>query len=373
MSYIKKFVEKSVISRREFLLKSALGIGGLAAMPLISPLSKAMAAGVEGNNFTLAWGYRDPDNSYWNAIAAGGQSYAKTQNASMVSLINGGNNEKVLADVKALLSKTEGKLAIGCDPNDAPNARAVVTACQQRGAYITTIWNKTDDLHPWDFGDNYVAHISWSDYEPAQQCAKLLCDTMGKKGGIVGLGGIASNVPAIERKAALMNTLKNYPDITLLDWQDADWSTSKANNIMSTMLTRFGDEITGIFSSNDSMTLGIIEALRAEGLAGQIPIVSYDGTPDAVKLCISGEILCTVSTDPYWAGGIALSLAHHAAQGHFKPSAEPHEHREFYGPTIMITKDDAQKWFKENIDNTPVVDWNNFWQESKGPIQYRKL
>lgn len=373
MSYIKKFVEKSVISRREFLLKSALGIGGLAAMPLISPLSKAMAAGVEGAPFTLAWGYRDPDNAYWNTIAAGGQSYAKTQNAPMVSLINGGNNEKVLADIKALLSKTEGRLAIGCDPNDAPNARAVVTACQQRGAYITTIWNKTDDLHPWDFGDNYVAHISWSDYEPAQQCAHLLFETMGKKGGIVGLGGIASNVPAIERKAALMKTLQDYPDITLLDWQDADWSTSKANNIMSTMLTRFGDEIKGIFSSNDSMTLGIIEALRAEGLAGQIPIVSYDGTPDAVKLCISGEILCTVSTDPYWAGGIALSLAHHAAQGHFKPSAEPHEHREFYGPTIMITKDDAQKWFKENIDNTPVVDWNNFWQASKGPIQYRKL
>ena len=371
MSFIKKFVEKSVISRREFLLKSALGIGGMAALPLISPLSKAMAA--EGGNFTLAWGYRDPDNSYWNAIAAGGQSYAKSQNSPMVSLINRGNNEKVLSYIKALLSKTEGKLAIGCDPNDAPNARAVVTACQQRGAFITTIWNKTEDLHPWDFGDNYVAHISWSDFEPAQQCAQLLFDAMGKKGGIVGLGGIASNVPASERKAGLMHKLKENPDIKLLDWQDADWSTSKANDMMSTMLTRFGDDIKGIFSSNDSMTLGIIEALRAEGLAGQIPIVSYDGTPDAVKLCISGEILCTVSTDPYWAGGIALSLAHHAAIGSFKPSAEPHEHREFYGPTIMITKDDAQKWYQENIVNTPVVDWNNFWQASKGPIQYRKL
>jgi len=78
MSFIKKFVEQSVISRREFLLKSALGIGSMAAMPLISPFSKALAA--EGGNYTLAWGYRDPDNSYWNAIAAGGQSYEKTQN-----------------------------------------------------------------------------------------------------------------------------------------------------------------------------------------------------------------------------------------------------------------------------------------------------
>lgn len=371
MSFIKNFIEKSVVSRREFILKSALGLGSVAALPLSAPLSKAFAAGAQ--QFTLAWGYRDPDNAYWNAIAAGGRAYAQSQNADMVSLINGGNNEKVLSDVKALLAKTQGKLALAADANDAPNARAVVTACQERGAFISTIWNKTDDLHPWDFGDNYVCHISWSDYEPAQQCAQILFEAMGNSGGIVGLGGIASNIPAIERKAGLMQKLKEHPEIKLLDWQDADWSTSKANDMMATMLTRFGDDIKGIFSANDSMTLGIIEALRAEGLAGQIPIVSYDGTPDVVKLCIAGEVLCTVSTSPYWAGGIALSLAHHAAIGSFKPSAEPHEHREFYGPTVLITKNDAQQWYKENIDNTPTVDWNNYWAQSKGQIKYRNL
>ncbi|WP_417582626.1 sugar ABC transporter substrate-binding protein [Nitrincola sp.] len=369
MSFMKKFVEESKLSRRDFLLKTSLGIGGVAAASMIGPAGMAMASTTP----TLAWGYRTPDNPYWNSIASGGENFAKSVGLDMTHLIHGGNNEKILADVKALLSKTRGNLALSVDANDSPNARSIVQACAEKGGFVSTIWNKTDDLHPWEFGDNYVCHISWSDYKPAQEVAEILMEAIGGKGGIVGIGGIASNIPAIERKAGLLKVLENYPEVELLDWQAADWSTTKANNVMATMLTRFGDEIKGIFSSNDSMTLGILEALRAEGLAGQIPIVSFDGAADVVKLIIGGEVLCTVSTNPYWAGGIALSLAYHAAIGTYKPSAEPHEHREFLGPAILITQKDAKKWYEEQIAQIPEYDWKDFWKFSSGQISYEKL
>ncbi|TIP32032.1 MAG: ABC transporter substrate-binding protein, partial [Mesorhizobium sp.] len=90
-----------------------------------------------------------------------------------------------LADIKAFLAKTGGKCAIACDANDSPNARPVVEAVHDAGAYISTIWNKTDDLHPWDVGDNYVSHMTWSDEKPAEQTARILFDAMGGKGGVV--------------------------------------------------------------------------------------------------------------------------------------------------------------------------------------------
>lgn len=369
MSFIKKFIERETISRRDFLIKSALGLGGVAVASSFGT-RPVLAAGVDVTP-TLAWGYRTPDNPYWNTIVSGGEAFSKSINLPMTHIIHEGNNEKVVADTKALLSKTGGNLALAVDANDSPNARAVVQACRDNGGFVSTIWNKTDDLHPWDFGDNYVCHISWSDYEPAQKIAKILIDAIGGKGGIVGIGGIPSNVPAIERKAGLLKMLESHPEVELLDWQAADWSTSKATDVMATMLTRFGDDIKGVFSSNDSMTLGILEALRAEGLEGQIPIVSYDGTPDVVNLVIAGEVECTVSTEPYWAGGIALSLAYHAAIGSFKPSDEPQAHREFLGPAIIITREDAKQWLKDNVDQTPVYDWNDFWSRSSGQIQYR--
>lgn len=369
MSFIKKFIDQETVNRRDLLLASAYGLGGVAAAGLMGPgMARAAIA-----DPTIAWSYRNRTNPYWNEIVSGGEAFVESLGKSkdfLTHLINEGSSEKSLADVKALLSKTNGDLALAIDTNDAPNARPVVEACAAAGAYVSTLWNKTDDLHPWDFGDNYVSHMSWSDEGPAEQTARVLLDAMGGKGGVVHLGGIASNNPAIERLNGLKNALKDYPDVELLDAQPADWDTQKANQVMSSFLTRYGDEITGVHCANDTIAYGVLEALRAEGIEG-MPVVSYDGNPQAVELVAKGEILATVFTNPHWGGGITASLAYHAAVGHFKPSEEPNEHREFYGPTIFITPQDAQDFKANYLDSVPTYDWTDFWGPSNGQIMYK--
>jgi len=367
MSFIKKFIDQETVNRRDLLLASAYGLGGVAATGLMGPgMARAAIA-----DPTVAWSYRNRTNPYWNEIVSGGEAFVESLGKSkdfLTHLINEGSSEKSLADVKALLSKTNGDLALAIDTNDAPNARPVDEACVEAGAYVSTLWNKTDDLHPWDFGDNYVSHMSWSDEGPAEQTARILLEAIGGKGGVVHLGGIASNNPAIERLNGLKNALKDYPDVELLDAQPADWDTQKANQLMSSFLTRYGDEITGVHCANDTIGYGVLEALRAEGM--DIPIVTYDGNPQAVELVAQGKILATVFTNPHWGGGITASLAYHAAIGHFKPSDEPEAHREFYGPTIFVTPQDALEFKANYLDNVPAYDWTDFWGPSNGQIRY---
>jgi ribose transport system substrate-binding protein len=370
VSFIKRFIEQEKLRRRDFLLGSAFGLGGLMAGTLGDPL-----AAIAGENPSLAWSYRDRTNPYWNAIVSGAEGFVESlgkKKEDLVNLINEGSSEKCLADIKAFVAKTKGNCAIGCDANDSPNCRPVVEAVKAGNGYVFTIWNKTDDLHPWDIGDNWVGHMSWSDMEPAEQTATILFKAMGGKGAIVGLGGIAANVPAIERKQGMMNALKKFPDIKLLDYQAADWDTTKANGIMSSYITTYGDKITGVFCANDTMAFGAIEALRAEGLAGKIPVVAYDGATQAIDYVKTGELLATVYTNPYWGGGISLALAYYASIGKFKPSAEPKEHREFYGPTIVITKADADDFKKKYIDSTPKYNWNDFFGRTNGQIKYNR-
>ena len=358
MSFIKEFVERETTNRRNFLLASAAGMGAFAATGVFPRL----AAAADGPS--IAWSYRNRTNPYWNSIVSGGERFVESLGMSkddLVHLINEGSSEKSLADVKAILAKTGGNLALAIDTNDAPNARPVVEAVHGAGAYVTTIWNKTDDLHPWDFDDNYVAHITWSDTAPAEQVARNLLAAMNGSGGIVGIGGIPSNNPAIERHQGLLNAMQDHPDTELLDYQAADWDTQKANGIMSSYLTRFGDDIKGVFCANDTMAFGAIEALRAEGMAGVIPVVGYDGTPQAIELILKGEMGATVYTDPPWAGGIACALSYHAAVGTFKPSDEPKGHREFFGPAIVVTSENVADFKATHIDGTPDVDWNDFW------------
>ena len=99
---------------------------------------------------------------------------------------------------------------------------------QAAGAYVVTQWNKPDDLHPWDFDPNYVAHISFSGVPSGKAMAEALFKAMGGKGGIVALGGIDSNVPAIERKAGLDRRSRMPASVELLDFQVANWNAQEA-------------------------------------------------------------------------------------------------------------------------------------------------
>lgn len=364
MPFIQDFIARECTRRREALLAGACAVAGLAASGL--PL-RALAQARP----TIAWSYRDRNNPYWHSIVSGGEGFVESagmKKTDLVHLLNNGSSEKSLAAIKALLTKTGGRAAIACDANDAPNCRPIVEAVHKAGAHVSTIWNKPDDLHPWDFGDNWVAHISWSDEEPAEQLARILFNAMAGKGAVVGIGGIASNNPAIERRRGMLKALKDFPGIELLDYQPADWSTQKAHQVMQGFLTRFGNKVTGVFCASDSMAYGVLEALKAEGR--KLPVVGYDGNAEATDLVIQGELLATCSTNPYWGGGIAAALAWHAAIGTFKPAQEPRGHREFYGPSIVVTHKDAAEFKKKYISTTPAYDWKDFWGQARGQIKY---
>ena len=150
----------------------------------------------------------NPYHATWNK---GGAAFAKSVGAEYVTLVTEGNSEKGIADIKAILAKTGGNCVINVDPNDSPDARPIVEAAKAAGAYVVTQWNKPADLHPWDFDPNYVAHISFSGVPYGKAMAEALIKAMGGKGGIVALGGIESNVPAIERKAGLKEALEANP------------------------------------------------------------------------------------------------------------------------------------------------------------------
>ena len=57
---------------------------------------------------------------------------------------------------------------------------------------------------------------------------------------------------------------------------------------------------------------------------------------------MKGEMAGTVAWDPYWQGGMGLSIGYHAKTGKFDPSKEPKDHREFYGKGVIITTRERQ-------------------------------
>ncbi|MCC7206720.1 MAG: sugar ABC transporter substrate-binding protein [Anaerolineae bacterium] len=354
------------MTRRGFLRTSA---GAAAAAMLASTgVSKLLAQGAELP--TLVTSIRTLANPYHNTWNLGARFFAASVGAEHVTLLQEGNSEKSIADIKAMLARTGGKMVLDVDPNDSPDCRPIVEACKEAGAFVVTQWNKPDDLHPWDFDPNYVCHISFNGVTSGKDTALALFNTFDNKGGIVGLGGIPANVPAIQRRAGLDEALAENPDVELLDWQIANWSETEAFDKVAAWITRFGDEIKGIWAANDNMAMGALEALRQEGLAGTVLVSGVDGTKLAIEGILNGEVAATVGSDPFWQGGMSLSIGLKAAMGEFDPATEPKEHREFYGTGILVTSENAQEFYDKNILDVPVIDWDDIWGRVTGQIVY---
>jgi len=176
-------------------------------------------------------------------------------------------------------------------------------------------------------------------------------------------------VPAIERKAGLDAALKKYPGIQLLDFQVADWNSQKAFPIMQAWMTRFNSKIKGVWAANDDMALGALEALRAEGLAGQIPVTGMDGTQPGLAAIKVGELVASVDWDPYWLGGIGLSMGLQAKEKKLDVAALPKDRRESFCKATFVTKANVQDVMKRA--SAPAADWNNVYARVSGPVVYR--
>ncbi|HUG60755.1 MAG TPA: sugar ABC transporter substrate-binding protein [Methylomirabilota bacterium] len=352
----------STAATRRAVLRGIAGAAGLA----VAPTLWSRAALAQAGEWTMVLSMRSVANPYHATFAKGGENFAKSIGAPYEMLVTEGNSEKGIADIKALLARTGGKMVLNVDPNDSPDARIIVEAVKKAGGYVVTQWNKPDDLHPWDHDPNYVAHMSFDGVPSGKAIAQVLIDAMGGSGGIVAIGGILSNVPAIERKLGLDQAIADNAGVTLLDYQAADWNETKAYEIMQAWLTRYGADIKGVWAANDGMAIGALEALRQEGLAGSVPVTGIDGIEAAYSAIGDGEMAGTVAWDPMWTGGIGLALGYAAASGEIDIAAEPHEHREFYGTGIIVTKENV-----DSVGGESEIDFKDYWGKSTGQIQYR--
>lgn len=102
--------------------------------------------GLAAEGWTLANSLRSLTNPDHASFAEGGEMMAQSVGLPYEMLVTERNSEKVIADGRALLARTGGKLALCIDPNGSPGARVILDECKNAGAFVVTIWNKPDLL-----------------------------------------------------------------------------------------------------------------------------------------------------------------------------------------------------------------------------------
>jgi len=113
------------IPRRIFIRRAATIAGGTAVFGTLA------RRGTTAELPTLVNSIRSLSNPYHATWNQGGAAFAKSIGAEYVTLVTEGNSEKGIADIRAIIQKTGGNMVLNVDPNDAPDGRPIVDACQK--------------------------------------------------------------------------------------------------------------------------------------------------------------------------------------------------------------------------------------------------
>ena len=132
-------------------------------------------------------------------------------------------------------------------------------------------------------------------------------------------GGSPTDNNAILVRQGQMQIVQPYIDagkaeIIQDQWVD-NWDPAKATALMENMLTAVGNDVDGVVASNDGTALGALTAMKAQGLAGKVPISGQDATADGCNSIVKGEQTVSVFKDTRLLSPLAVELADKLVKG----------------------------------------------------------
>ena len=167
---------------------------------------------------------------------------------------------------------------------------------------------------------------------------------MGGKGSLVILMGELSNEAAIGRTDGIKKVVKEkFPDIKIVREQTGNWKREQGKTIMENWLAS-GQEIDGVASNNDEMALGALQAIKAAGKLGKIPVGGTDASHDALESMEKGELNDTVFQDPVAQGQEAVNAAYLLVKK--QPNPKVTDGNKIWIPYQKVSKENYKSFLK---------------------------
>ena len=159
--------------------------------------------------------------------------------------------------------------------------------------------------------ENIAAYLSFDNVEVGRQEALGVMTALGLPGSttwtkdnpakVVLSGGSPTDNNAVLVRQGQMEIVQPYIDqgvVTIVadQWVD-NWDAANAEKMMENILTAQNNQIDGVVASNDGTALGELQAMKAQGLAGKVPISGQDATADGCNSIVKGEQTVSVYKD----------------------------------------------------------------------------
>jgi galactofuranose transport system substrate-binding protein len=199
-----------------------------------------------------------------------------------------------VADVENLISQHVD--AIFLAPQQEKGFEGVLQAARDAKIPVFLL-DREVDATP---GQDFVTFIGSNFVEEGKRAGDWLVKQTNGKAGIIELLGTAGASVARDRHDGFAEAIKASPDMKILASQTANFTRAEGQKVMENLIQAHGKNITAVYTHNDEMALGAIQALKAAGMqpGKDVLIVSVDGQKSALEAIIRGEMNVTVECNP---------------------------------------------------------------------------
>lgn len=160
-------------------------------------------------------------------------------------------------------------------------------------------------------------------------------------------------------------------DYKLVGDQSGFWDATKAGTAFEQLYTKNNGKIDGVVSANDTMASGIIARLKANGLAGKVPVTGQDASVEGLQNILAGNQCMTVYKNAELEAKTASDLAIALIQGDkakadsmanqtVKDTETGKDVPSALATPVAITKDNMQQVFDDGYQKVSDVCTGNF-------------
>jgi len=143
-------------------------------------------------------------------------------------------------------------------------------------------------------GSPYLFFVGSDDIEAGRLACRFLAEKLQGTGKIIVLEGAAESSPAINRSRGFYEELKKYPALEVVYAQSGKFLREEGYIIMEEALAKVA-HFDAIYSQNDDMILGALEAMENAGIdLSTIVTIGTDGIPEALKAIREGRLAGTI-------------------------------------------------------------------------------
>ena len=179
-----------------------------------------------------------------------------------------------------------------------------------------------------------VSFVGSDDVAVGHTAAKALIDALGGSGRIVAIEGTPVAPTSRDRTVGLRKALAEAPAIRLVGSGVGYFQQAPARAEMARLLAE-QSEIDGVWTSNDVMAFGVLEALAAAGRTAKV--VGVNGLPEAIDNIERGTMQASVDFSAFNIAGIAAQAALRHLRGEAVPAS-------IMVPAALIDRTNYQHW-----------------------------